>query len=84
MTVEELAHELRRMYYGAPDGEQNTAVLLFGIRYADHLPRRSNRIPEVVGRAGLRPNWASEINKGRNLARYVDLNDDAAAQYWSK
>ena len=38
MTVEELARELRRMYNNAQKGEQNTAVLLFGIKYAAHLP----------------------------------------------
>ena len=79
MTVEELAEELRRMYESAPDGEQNTAVLLFGIRYANHLPRRTSRVTEVVRRSGLRPNWSSEINKGRNLARYVNLNSDTMA-----
>ena len=34
MTAEELARELRHMYDNAPKGEQNTAVLLFGIKYA--------------------------------------------------
>ena len=83
MTVEELAQELRRMYDSAPKGEQNTSVLLFGIRYADHLPHGTSRVADVVQRSALGRNWASEINKGRNLARYVDLNVDATARYWS-
>ena len=82
MNVEELAQELRRMYDSAPDGEQNTAVLLFGIRYADHLLRGANRIAGIVQRSDLPRNWASEISKGRNLVRYVDLNGDATARYW--
>ena len=81
MTVEELAQELRRMYYNAPQREQNTAVLLFGIKYAAHLPYGTSRVADVIRCSELPENWRSEVNKGRNLAKYVELNDNAAARY---
>lgn len=73
MTTQELAQELRRMYDNASDGEQNTAVLLFGIKYADHLPPRTSRITDVIRCSGLRSKWRNEVGKGRKLARYVEL-----------
>ena len=82
MTADELAQELRRMYDNAPEGEKNTAVLLFGIKYAVHLPHGTSRIADVVRCSKLPPNWRSEVTKGRNLAEYVELNDDAMARYW--
>lgn len=73
MTTDELARELRRMYDNAAEGEKNTAVLLFGIKYAAHLPLGTSRIADVVRRSKLPRNWRSEVNKGRNLAKYVEL-----------
>ena len=81
MTTEELAQEMRRMYDNAPRGEQNTAVLLFGIKYAAHLPPGTSRIADVIRCSGLPSNWRSEVNKGRNLAEYVELNYNATARY---
>ena len=81
MTVEELARELRRMYNNAQKGEQNTAVLLFGIKYAAHLPYGTSRIADVIRCSALRPKWQNEVNKGRNLAKYVQVNENAAARY---
>ena len=71
MNVQELADELREMYDTAPRGEQVVMIHLFGIKYAADL----NRVPlaNVVDLAGL-PRWCgTEVNKGRNLAKYVDL-----------
>ena len=53
MNVEQLAQHLRRLWRSAPKGEQNTAVLLFGIMYAHDLTRRTSRVADVVWRSGL-------------------------------
>ena len=46
-------------------------VHLFGIKYAAELSRFSTE--NVARRAGLGKGHASEVNKGRNLAKYVTL-----------
>lgn len=73
MTDMELGAALRRMYNDAPRGGRNTAVLLFAIKHAAHLSRSTGRIGAIVQTSGLRPNWATEIHKGRNLAEHVAL-----------
>ena len=75
MTVGEAALELKKAYeLGKRRGRIALHIHLFGIRYADDL--RSLSLREVVKRAGV-PNYVSEINKGRNLAEYVQLKEDA-------
>ena len=75
MNESELAEMLWRIYRDAPKGERVTVSLLFGIKYAAELEGRMNK--EFVRRAGLPANYASEIRKGMNLSKYVDLNDCA-------
>ena len=71
MNIEELAHELRKMYDTAPRGEQVTHIHLFGIKYAAELARFAPT--SVAERAGIGRAYGTEINKGRNLAKYVEL-----------
>ena len=71
MNVQELADKLREMYETAPKGEQAAMIHLFGIKYAADLNGVS--LASVVEHAGLRRSYVTEINKGRNLAKYVDL-----------
>ena len=75
MTVEEAAAELKRMYERAPQGEQTTMLHLFGIKYADDLVGLS--IGDVVRKADISKSYPTEINKGRRLAKYVDIKPDA-------
>ena len=70
MTVEEAAAILECVYKNAPDREIAVRIHLFGIKYADDL--HSLSIREVVELAGV-PDYVTEIGKGRNLARYVDI-----------
>lgn len=70
MTVEKAAKILKCVYRKAPEGEKALRVHLFGIKYADELADLS--IKEVATRAGI-PGYAAEVNKGRNLAGYVDI-----------
>lgn len=71
MDIEQLAYELRKMYDTAPRGEKVTHIHLFGIEYAAELTRFAPA--SVAERAGIGRNYGTEINKGRNLAKYVDL-----------
>lgn len=75
MTVGEAALELKRAYErGKRRGQTALHIHLFGIKYAAEL--RSLSIQEVVNRAGI-PDYAAEINKGRNLADYVQIKEDS-------
>ena len=71
MTVEKAAEILKCVYNKAPEGKKAVRVHLFGIKYADELANISSR--EVVSRAGIPRGYAVEIDKGRNLAEYVDI-----------
>ena len=74
MTYDEAGEMLRQMYLSAPIGEQAAHVHLFGIKYADRLGGLSN--PEIVRRSGLASSYATKVNKGLNLAKYVVLKTD--------
>lgn len=75
MTVGEAAAVLRRMYRDAPRGEKTTSLHMFGIKHADDLAGLS--IEEVVQKAGIPKSYHVEINKGRRLAKYVQIKPDA-------
>lgn len=70
MTVEELAAKLKCVHKNAPEGKKAVRVHLFGIKYAAELADIS--IKELAKLAGI-PGYAAEVNKGRNLAEYVDI-----------
>lgn len=71
MDIGQLADELRKMYDTAPRGEQVAHIHLFGIKYAAELARFAPA--SVAERAGIGRSYGTEINKGRNLAKYVEL-----------
>ena len=71
MSLQQLADELRQMYDTAPLGEQVTMIHLFGIKYAAEIGQFTPAA--IVQCAGLRQSYGTEVNKGRNLAKYVDL-----------
>lgn len=73
MNIDEAAKILRRAYRRAPEGRQATTVHLFGIKYADELASMS--LKQLVEKAGIPPAYQVELNKGRNLAGYVNLKD---------
>ena len=78
MTVGEAAAVLKRMYENAPRGEKSTSLHLFGIKYADDLVGLS--VEEVVRKSGIPKSYHVEINKGRRLAKYVQIKGDS--QSW--
>ena len=71
MNLQQLADKLREMYDTAPKGEKAAYIHLFGIKYAAELDRFSPA--SVAERSGLQPWCGTEVNKGRKLAKYVDL-----------
>ena len=73
MDVTEAAEILSSMYRGAAKGEMVVQIHLFGIKYARQLQDLS--LSDVVSQAGLSHTYATEINKARNLAKYVTVND---------
>ena len=79
MNETELAEILRRMYRNAPNGEQTTAIHLFGIRYVAELSVPHVSINGMVERSGVGKTYHTEVRKGMRLAKYVELNDRAAA-----
>ena len=78
MTIEELAQELKSMWEGASEGEKTNVLRLFSIKYADHLPPRGNRqdIDRLLILAGLNTNLLREVQKGRDLAKYVEVKPE--------
>lgn len=75
MDTTEAANILRRMYEDSPSQEKSTQIHLFGIMYAQELASLSTL--EVVVQAGLARTYATEVHKGRRLAKYVVLKDGA-------
>ena len=77
MTIDEAASELRKMYFSAAHGDKSIAVVLFGLKYADDLGRGRLSIQRIISRARIPPNYSPMVNKGRKLANYVVLKEDA-------
>ena len=69
ITLEEAGRKLREMYDTAPDREQVAHIHLFGIQYADELHGLSNQA--IVDQAGIPNTYATEVAKGRKLAKYA-------------
>ena len=77
MSIDEAASELWRMYSTAARGDKSLTVTLFGLKYAAILGRDYLSVNEVIKRSGIPPNYSPMVNKGRRLADYVVLKDDA-------
>ena len=71
MELQELADTLREMYDTDPYGEKVVRLHLFGIIYSAEFSRFSPNA--VVERAGLPRSYGTEVSKGRNLTKYVEL-----------
>lgn len=80
VTLEQAASELGRMYREALlRREQATSVHLFGIKFASRISGMS--LAEITYRAGIPKAYATEIRKGINLARYVELRSENPDNY---
>lgn len=66
-----LAEKLEEAYNSAPEGERTIAMIVFGIKYADHI--RGDTLSQLVARTELDPGVYLAIRKGRKLAEYVEI-----------
>ncbi|MDD3244315.1 MAG: hypothetical protein PHD32_11445 [Eubacteriales bacterium] len=73
MTYSELACELKKMYQSAPKGETTTMIRLFGIQYAAQIKACGHSAVDIVRLAGIGESYQAEVNKGMQLAKYVEL-----------
>lgn len=73
MKIEDAAKILKEMYGKAPAKEKALSVHLFGIKFADQIQNMPSQ--EIAIRAGLTKSYGSEIRKGVNLSKYVELKN---------
>ena len=71
MQINEASKILRDMYQKADPKEKALAIHLFGIKYADQIENMSAK--DVVVGAELPESYKTELRKGINLARYVEV-----------
>lgn len=70
MTLDEAARKLREMYDDPLTGKA-VSIHLFGIQYANQIQELTTQ--EIVDLAGLPASYQVEVNKGKNLAQYVQI-----------
>lgn len=71
MTPEQLGRELAQMYEEAPKGHTVAKIHLFGIKYSNEIDGCAGSITDIVVSSGIPVSYVTEVNKGKNLARYV-------------
>lgn len=76
MTDYELAALLAKSVAEAPMGEKGNAHVLFGIKYADHLVDRLQRVSLLArSEADVWPTAQVDISYGVRMARFVVLRE---------
>lgn len=73
MTINELASELQAMYKNAERGTKASMIHLFGIKFSNEIRNNNYSIKEILKLAGMPESYQVEINKGINLAKYVEV-----------
>jgi len=73
MNGNELSEKLREMYRGASQGDAVVMVHLFGIKYANEIRESGASPKEIVLAAGMSESYGVEVNKGINLAKFVQV-----------
>lgn len=71
MQISEAAKILADMYKKAPDKEKALSIHLFGVKYAEQI--RGIPAQQIAICADLPKSYGTEIRKGINLAKYVDV-----------
>ena len=72
MTIIELGDKLRQMYE-TKGAKKTTMIHLFGVIYADEMRDSEIKPIQVVKAAKMPESYQTEINKGMNLSKYLDL-----------
>ena len=70
-----LGNELKRMYDTAKEGEQVTMIHLFGIKYGESIKENGLKIADIVRAAQINESYKTEVSKGVNLSKYVDIKN---------
>lgn len=73
MESQELTEKLKDMYFNSSEGESVLSIHLFGIKYASEIDLCGVSPKNIAKLAGVPETYGVEINKGRNLAKYVVL-----------
>jgi hypothetical protein len=73
MTPLDLGERLRDMHHSALDGETVCMIHLFGVRFATEIRACGASCKDIAKATGINESYAVEINKGVNLARYVQV-----------
>lgn len=72
MTALQLGLKLKEMY--ETDGVNKTTMIhLFGIIYADEIRNAGIKPIEIVKAAQMPESYSTEVNKGMNISKYVEL-----------
>ena len=71
MRIDQASQILAQMYKDAPPKEKALSIHLFSIKYADQI--RDMSAKDIVVGAGLPESYKTEIRKGINLAKYVEV-----------
>ena len=71
MKIEDAAKILASMCEEALPNEKALSVHFFGVKYANQI--RNIPSQELAVRAGLQKSYGTEIRKGINLAKYVEV-----------
>ena len=71
MKIDQASHVLAKMYQNAPPKEKALSIHLFAIKYADQIKDMSAK--DIVVGVELPESYKTEIRKGINLAKYVEM-----------
>lgn len=71
MRIEQASDLLAKMYTEEVGGGKAISVHLFAIKYADEL--RGMPLKRLVEGAGVPSSYATEVRKGINLAKCVEI-----------
>lgn len=71
MQIDQGSKILAQMYQEALPKEKALSIHLFAIKYADQI--RDMSAKDIVVGAGLPESYKTEIRKGINLAKYVEV-----------
>ena len=80
MTIQELGVKLADMY--EKKKKKSTSMIhLFGVIYAEQIEVAGSNASEIVRAAGLPDSYKTEIRKGMNLAKYVQLRPEYQGRF---
>ena len=73
VEIHELGEILHKMYFDSGEGEAVVMIHLFGVKYADEINALNASGKAIAKAAGIRESYGTEIRKGVNLAKYVQV-----------